>query len=347
MLDDTSDRVAARPIRLSDGPRYLFVRALEACNAGCTMCGFAFSKQSFRMSADELREVGRRAFEAGVRFVRFTGGEPLLHREIVVIVRWLSELGLRCSIITNGALLVKRLDALAEAGLEQVIVSIDSPVPQHHDRIRRVHGLQVRALDGLRAAIAAGLRSRVNTVCGPDNFRQMPALQNLLTRMGVEQWELSSLKLERRLDYTRRDRNDVERVVRYVYEQGRCEGRLVPFGKPWCGATAEERRRYFETGVTPRPDGRCHVVKYVRYLDARTKRLFPCSLLPHRPHAESIADQIEEWSQFAVDGRAVQACADRFFVEGPSKCTGCSTTAAGFSNDIGRDETVRDVDWAY
>ena len=326
-------------------PRYLFIRILEACNAGCSMCGFAWSKDTYRLEPAELNKILRVAKQAGIRCVRFTGGEPLVHRAIVELVDLVSSYGIRSSIITNGALLSRKLPRLVEAGLDHVVVSIDGAHANTHDRIRDVPGLFEAAMDGLRNALASHVRCRVNTVCGPNNFREMPDLQDLLTDLGVHQWELSSLKLERRLDYSDADVVDLDQVVEHVYIEAQGKGRLVPMGKVWCGITTAERALYLETGITPRPDRRCHVVHRVRYYDAHNGLLFPCSLLPHRPDARTTCTRITDLSEFVLNSPQMIDVVNRFHADGPSVCTGCSTTAAGYSNSLDRGDA--EEEWAY
>ena len=314
-------------------PAYLFIRVLEACDAGCNMCGFRHSKDRFRFSTLDLGALLDRAVPEGVRYVRFTGGEPLLHREIVPMVGLCHEYGVLASLITNGGTLMRHLSALRAAGLSQVVVSIDG-LETTHDSIRQRSGLWRRAMAGIEQAISEGIHARVNTVCGPENFREMPALQSLLTSLGVEQWELSSLKLERRLLYLPEDVDALEAVVKHVYREGPATGLLRPLGKPWCGGTPTERARYLETGATPRPDEVCNVVDQVRYLDAKNGRLFACSLLPHRPHARHMAARVAGPSSYSGHAPDIVRQADYYREHGPAECTGCSATAAGFSNAI-------------
>jgi cytosylglucuronate decarboxylase len=311
---------------------YLFIRILEACNAGCTMCTFAQSKDRFRLELSDHRRLLDRAAAQGTTVVRLTGGEPLMHRHIVDLVASIAERGMSPSLITNGWHLGRLLPRLTDAGLHQVIVSIDGATAATHDELRRLPGLFDRAIGALAGATEVLPRTRVNTVAGPANIRELPRLQELLTEIGVDQWELSSLKLERALDYGPSELAVLDEVVSFVYDDAVAAGRLVPMGKVWCGRTPEERRRYLETGVTPRPDHRCHVVEQVRYVDARTREVYPCSLLPHRPNARTVAaggqGDVDPWSPDAC------AVADRYAEIGPSVCTGCSTSAAGFSNQL-------------
>src|SRR4051812_27339056 len=98
-------------------PLMLFIRVLETCNADCFMCGFAKSKDAYRFPDSELEAMLPAARDEGIRYIRLTGGEPLVHREIVPMVRTIGGHGLQSSIITNGWFLPQRLPLLLEAGL--------------------------------------------------------------------------------------------------------------------------------------------------------------------------------------------------------------------------------------
>lgn len=167
--------------------RYLFIRILEACNADCFMCEFALSRDAFRFSVEDFTELMPKAHAAGVRYVRFTGGEPLIHNEVVELVRIGTAHGMKMSVITNGMMLPRILDRLVAAGLAQVIVSLDGQSAATHDLYRRSPGLFDNGLAGLRAAGRLGILTRVNTVVSPHNYTEMPQLQRVLTDVGVRQ----------------------------------------------------------------------------------------------------------------------------------------------------------------
>lgn len=332
---------------MSKQGKYLFIRILEACNADCFMCDFAKSKDPYRFGVAELVGMLPRIKEEGVEYIRFTGGEPLLHKQIVPLVQAITDHGLKSSIITNGTILEKKAPELAQAGLSQVIVSIDG-YGWKHDNIRGTLGLFKRCIAGLKAAQDHGILLRVNSVVGPQNYKDMPKLQDLFTEIGVAQWEMSSLKLNNgKLDYSEDDRKIIEEeIIPQIFEKGAAENKLVPFGKIWCGDTKAERDLYFETGITPRPDGECHVVDYVRYLDGRNGKLYACSLIPHRVESEKLHTVFVEAAQnLSTSSLDIQAQAAYFKTEGPKSCTGCSTTAAGFSNQA-RCGGIKN-DWSY
>lgn len=320
--------------------KYLFVRILEACNANCFMCGFARSKDPYRFDVEDLEALLPEAAALGVRIVRFTGGEPLLHTGIRDLVATVDRAGMSCSIITNGYLLPRLGPDLVAAGLAQIIVSIDGATGATHDTYRDTPRLFERGIAGLHLLRDAGVRTRVNTVVGPHNYAEMPALQSLLADIGVDAWELSALKLDDCPRYP--DREDVLRVGAQVYAAW-----PRPLGKPWFGETPEEQDRYFEHDVPPRASKpTCHVVDDVFYVDGRNGGVFPCSCLPHRPDVAigpvPVAIGATAGSLRSPRFLALQAT---YRTEGPSRCTGCSTTAAGYSDEIERSGHVKD--WAY
>ncbi|MFF8832368.1 cytosylglucuronate decarboxylase [Streptomyces sp. NPDC015131] len=328
---------------MADRQRYLFIRILEACNADCFMCEFALSRDSFRFSVEDFAELLPKARAAGVAYVRFTGGEPLMHRDVVELVRAGTDAGMRMSLITNGMMLPKAAPRLAEAGLAQVIVSLDGASGATHDVYRRSPGMFDNGLRGLRDAAALGVLPRVNTVVGPHNYTEMPELQKVLTEAGVRQWELSALKLERSITYP--DPDHVRAVCDPIYDADpdHC---LVPLGKRFYGDTPEEQERYFTRSQTPRASAPlCHVTDDVIYIDGKYGRMYACSCLPHREGEELGGAPLREGGAIELDTPVFRAHADFFRERGPGLCGGCSTTAAGYSDDVARLGTA--APWQY
>jgi cyclic pyranopterin phosphate synthase len=103
--------------------------------------------------------------QAGVRRVRLTGGEPLLHRDIVEVVRALAKLPLEdIAVTTNATRLAALARPLRDAGLQRINVSLDSLDPQRFHRMTRGGNL-AGVLDGIEAAREAGFTSmKLNAV---------------------------------------------------------------------------------------------------------------------------------------------------------------------------------------
>ncbi|WP_097323288.1 cytosylglucuronate decarboxylase [Paractinoplanes atraurantiacus] len=321
---------------MSERERYLFIRILEACNADCFMCEYGLSRDVFRYTPEMFAELLPEARRVGVGFVRFTGGEPLMHGDVEELVRLGTEHGMRMSIITNGMMLPRKIEALHDAGLAQIIVSLDGAGPETHDVFRRSPGMFANGLEGLRRAAALGILPRVNTVVGPHNFAEMPRLQRVLTDAGVQQWELSAIKLNRHIAYP--DPDEVRRTCDPIYDADPATN-LIPLGRRFYGDTPGEQELYFGESITPRAsEPLCQLVDDVIYLDPKNNRAFGCSCLPHRSEDEvrggSPVRQPDgrQW----LDSPSFRRHQDYFRDNGPSVCTGCSTTAAGYSDDVAR-----------
>lgn len=141
----------------------------DRCNFRCVYCmpedGVAFLPRSEILSFEEIALVAQVARGMGVRAVRLTGGEPLVRKGIVELVRQIAAVGFDdVALTTNGTGLSNLALPLAEAGLQRVNISCDSLRPERFAQIRR-RGDLVTVLGAMDAAEAAGLRPvKVNVV---------------------------------------------------------------------------------------------------------------------------------------------------------------------------------------
>ncbi len=160
MLLDTFGRVATD----------LRVSLTDRCNLRCTYCmppeGLEWLPSDEALTDDEVVRLVGVAVSEGVTEVRFTGGEPLVRRGLVDIVRRVAEMTPRprISLTTNGIGLARTASALKAAGLNRVNVSLDTLDAQRFAELtRRDRFADVVA--GLEGATAAGLDPvKVNTV---------------------------------------------------------------------------------------------------------------------------------------------------------------------------------------
>jgi MoaA/NifB/PqqE/SkfB family radical SAM enzyme len=137
------------------------VSVTNVCNAACDFCGFARDKALI----GPARYLDTEAFlwalpilhRRGIRFLTLQGGEPLVHPEIIRLVSLTVAAGVSCAVITNGWFLPRYIDALTEAGLARLIVSIDSADLAAHERNRGLEGLERRLAAGIARARTLGL----------------------------------------------------------------------------------------------------------------------------------------------------------------------------------------------
>ncbi|HHW15556.1 MAG TPA: GTP 3',8-cyclase MoaA [Firmicutes bacterium] len=149
---------------------YLRVAVTDRCNLRCAYCmppeGVAPRRHDEILRYEEIVRLVGAALPLGIRRIRLTGGEPLVRKDAVDLVRGLAALpGLEeISMTTNGTLLAPVAAQLAEAGLRRVNVSLDSLRPELFRRLTRGGDLR-RVLAGIEAALAAGLVPvKLNTV---------------------------------------------------------------------------------------------------------------------------------------------------------------------------------------
>jgi GTP 3',8-cyclase len=165
-LDPTLDTLG-RPVR------DLRISVTDRCNFRCVYCmpkeifgrGYRFVDRKELLSFEEIERIARAFVAHGVEKIRITGGEPLLRRDLEVLIERLTTLGsLDVALTTNGALLPQKAEALAAAGLQRVTVSLDSLDDDTFRAMNDVGFPVSRVLEGIEAASAAGLGVKVNAV---------------------------------------------------------------------------------------------------------------------------------------------------------------------------------------
>jgi cyclic pyranopterin phosphate synthase len=142
---------------------YLRISVTEACNFRCVYCapnGYA-APQTSPLTVEEIERVTRAAVALGVTKIRLTGGEPLLRRDIVEIVRAVAAVeGVRdLALTTNGFLLTRLARDLADAGLNRVNISLDT---LRRERFAQITG--VDAFDAVWAGIHAAEQAKLEPV---------------------------------------------------------------------------------------------------------------------------------------------------------------------------------------
>ncbi len=321
------------------GPRILIIRLLEACDAGCFMCSFAHSNDSYRFTVEEAREVAGWAKQSTLRLVRFTGGEPLLHNGFSQIVSAFTEAQILTSVITNGGHITDRLSELVDAGISQFIVSLDSPYGDKHDRYRGTPGLFERAVRGLRdiRQRAPKVRTRVNTVAGPHNIADLEVMFNLLAEIGVDDWSIIPLKTStgkiRSGAWPIRSHENARRMFESFRSNviDRPGPRLIGYSLNWMGRSNEEIDTLLQIGQPMTPRDNCDLVNLVLYYTPRDGIVFPCNCVPHRNGEISFGTP---WSRDLLQGSRTSFPAHWLQVNGPTHCMGCEPANAALGEGI-------------
>ncbi len=172
--------------------RDLRISITDRCNFRCVYCmprtvfgsDYTFLDRSEILSFEEIERIARVAAAHGVRKLRLTGGEPLLRRGVEELIAKLAALRtptgerLDLALTTNGSALAVKAQALKDAGLQRLTVSIDSLDDALFQQMNDVRFPVSRVLEGIDAAHAAGL--------GPIKL-------NTVVKRGVNDGEIESL----------------------------------------------------------------------------------------------------------------------------------------------------------
>lgn len=143
----------------------LRISVTDRCNFRCAYCmpkevfgpGYKFLPKEELLTFEEITRLARIFAGLGVRKVRLTGGEPLLRDQLEQLVAMLAEIpGLELALTTNGSLLERKAQALKDAGLDRLTVSLDSLDDDIFQAMNDVHFPVQRVLDGIQAAEEAG-----------------------------------------------------------------------------------------------------------------------------------------------------------------------------------------------
>ncbi|HKR00375.1 MAG TPA: GDL motif peptide-associated radical SAM/SPASM maturase [Pyrinomonadaceae bacterium] len=191
---DTTPRIPRLPTR-EDYERYVPVHVVWeitlACDLKCQHCGSRAGKPRPReLTTAECLEVVNQLAQLGTREITLIGGEAYLRHDWTEIIRAIRSHGIYCGVQTGARNLTdERLGKAIEAGLQGIGVSIDG-LCEVHDKLRGVRGSYDMAMDALRRAKAAGLKTSVNTVIGSPNLCQLPELMEQIIAAGANHWQI-------------------------------------------------------------------------------------------------------------------------------------------------------------
>lgn len=155
-------------------PRELWVGVTYKCQCSCVHCyvGSMLNKSADELTTSELFRLVDSARAAGFLEISCLGGEPLSRPDAVDVIKYASSRGMLTSIYTNGILITReKVRELKEAGLNFCNVSIDSPDPEVHNRLRGQKGCFEKAIDGIGYMREAGIKCSIWTYVGKEDVR--------------------------------------------------------------------------------------------------------------------------------------------------------------------------------
>lgn len=172
---------------------YLRISVTELCNLRCRYCmpeeGVCKKRHEDMLSEDEMIRAVEAAASLGITKLRFTGGEPLVKKNIVSICRRAAAVeGIdEVCLTTNGLMLPELAEPLKAAGVRRLNISLDTLDPAKYAYITRTGSLE-QAIEGIRAALSAGFEKiKLNAVLiGGFNDDEIVPLAELTLRYPID-----------------------------------------------------------------------------------------------------------------------------------------------------------------
>jgi cyclic pyranopterin phosphate synthase len=254
----------------------LRISVMDRCNFRCPYCmpretfheHYRFLKSSERLSFDEITRLTRLFVQLGVRKVRLTGGEPLLRPNVAELVGELTAIdGVEdVALTTNAVLLAQHAAELKANGLHRITVSLDTLDPDLFKQMSGGFAERDRVLDGIQAAVDAGLAPiKINTVIERgindhtaldlvERFRGTGIIVRFIEYMDVgnrNHWSLDRVVPSRELlsriqarwpMHALEENYHGEVAERYAFDDGAGEiGFISSVTNPFCGACSRAR----------------------------------------------------------------------------------------------------------
>ena len=175
-------------LQFSDSYRPLVVwNVTNRCNLRCQHCYINAEDQQYKneLSTEEARVFIKDLAQMQAPVLLFSGGEPLIRKDIIELGKMAAELGLRPVISSNGTLIDDELaKKIKDAGFQYVGISIDG-APATHDQFRNRQGAFEAALNGIRACMNNGIKTGIRFTVNRLNQADLPEVFDIIERESI------------------------------------------------------------------------------------------------------------------------------------------------------------------
>jgi len=195
----------------------------RACAYACVHCraDAMHTPDPNELNTEEALHLIDRLAEFGSPILVFTGGDPMMRKDLHELIAYATQKGLRCSLTPTATALptTARLEKVRDAGIRRIALSLDAPRPEIHDAFRQVPGSWQRTMDILHRAQAIGLSVQVNTTVAKHNVDILDEMIPFLQEVGAVQWSVFFLVPTGRAQASNMiSAEEHERVFNWLYD---------------------------------------------------------------------------------------------------------------------------------
>ncbi len=158
-----------------------------ACNLRCKHCYATAGKPlEDELTTEEALETIDKFDKLGVTIISFSGGEPLVRKDILELASYAAEKGIYIALATNGTLITEeRAKQLKENGVSYLQISLDG-TQATHDSFRGIKGCWAKTIEGIKNAVRQGFFVNVSMTVTKLNLHEVPQVIELCRRLGVD-----------------------------------------------------------------------------------------------------------------------------------------------------------------
>jgi AdoMet-dependent heme synthase len=207
----------------SQAPFTIAWEVTRACAYACVHCraDAMHTPDPNELSTEEALRLIDRLANFGSPILVFTGGDPMMRKDLYELIAYATQKGLRCSLTPTATALptTSRLEKARDAGIRRIALSLDAPRPEIHDNFRQVKGSWQRTMDILRRAQSVGISVQVNTTVAKHNVDILEEMIPFLQEVGAVQWSLFFLvPIGRAQAESMISAEEHERVFNWLYD---------------------------------------------------------------------------------------------------------------------------------
>ncbi len=158
-----------------------------ACNLKCKHC-YASAGKSLEneLTTEEAKQVIDKLDRATVPIIAFSGGEPLVRKDIFELTQYTSDKGIYVAIATNATLITKeKAREMKEAGIQFIQISLDGANAETHDKFRGINGVFEKTIQGIKNCVNEGFFVNIAATATKYNYQEIPKIIDLCEQLNV------------------------------------------------------------------------------------------------------------------------------------------------------------------
>lgn len=198
---------------------YLRISVIDRCNLRCVYCmpeeGIESIPHEEILTYDEILRICEIVSELGIKKIKITGGEPLVRRDIVDLIRDIKNIDKieQVTLTTNGILLHDMLDDLYDAGIDAINISLDTLNKENFKKITRRDGLE-KVLMSIDKAYDLGIRVKINCLAIRDfNIKEIVNIANFAKDREIDVRFIELMPIGYGKKYTQIDNDEILSIL--------------------------------------------------------------------------------------------------------------------------------------